>query len=141
MIRDTLNDLFSSRSPLADRCLAAAGVVLMLSLVGLLGLLGFTVVDSAGIAPTETVVTVIEAKLIIPSDVTNILAGKVMFPIFHSKSNMLKFRINGKVVSFKVKEKLFNDVNVGDRIRVDYGFRRLSNLYQPTGIKLVDRRT
>lgn len=139
MIRDILSDIFSPHSLLVDRCLAAFIALLMLVLVGLLGVLGYALVDSVGITPAKTAVTVVEVKQVVPAYTTVILTGKVTVPQYHPESYQLHFMIDGEKFSPTVEKRFFDDVNVGDRIEVDYGFGRLSNSRQPTRIKLVGR--
>jgi len=139
MIKDILSDIFSPCSSFGDRCLAALMGLLMLAVVGLLGLLAFILVDSIGITPTKTTATVVEAKQVVPAHTTTILVGTVIVPQYHPESYRLHFKIEGEEVSPTVKKKFFDDIKVGDRIEVDYGFGRLSNSRQPTQIKLVER--
>ena len=139
MIRDMLSDVFSRYSSFGDRCLAALMALLMLAAVGLVVLLGFVLVDSVGITPTKTTITVVEVKEVVPAHITTILVGKVIVPQYRPESYRLHFKIDGEEVSPEVKKQFFDDVNVGDRIEVDYGFGRLSNSHQPTRIRLVSR--
>lgn len=139
MIRDILSDIFSPYSSFGNRCLVALIALLMLATVVIMGLLGFTIVDSVGITPTKTAVTVVEVKKIVPVHTTIIPAGKAIVPQYHPESYRLHFKIDGEEVSLTVEKKFFDDVNVGNRIEVDYGFGRLSNSHQPTRIKLADR--
>jgi hypothetical protein len=62
-----------------------------------------------------------------------------MVPQFHPESYRLHFEIEGEKISTSVKKKFFDDIRVGDRIEVDYGFGRLSNSHKPTQIRLVTR--
>jgi hypothetical protein len=140
MIKDILNDIFSSYSSFEDRCLAALMALLMLVGVGLLGLLVFILVDSVGITPTKTTVTVVDEKQVVPVHTTYILmGGKIFIPQHHPESYRLHFKIDGEEVSLTVDKKFFDDIKVGDKIEVDYGFGRLSNSHQPTKIRLVTR--
>ncbi|HSE35515.1 MAG TPA: hypothetical protein VLB83_05335 [Candidatus Paceibacterota bacterium] len=139
MIRDILRDIFSPYSLFGDRCLAALMALLMLAAVGLVVLLGFVLVDSVGITPTKTATTVVEAKQVVPAHTTTILVGKVIVPQHRPESYRLHFKIDGEELSPTVEKKFFDDVRVGDRIEVDYGFGRLSNSHQPTQIRLMAR--
>jgi len=134
MIKDILNNI-SPYSSFEDKCLLAA--LMALCLVGLLGLLAFILVDSVGITPTKTTVTVVEEKQVVPAHTTYILVGKIFIPQHHPKSYRLHFKIDGKKVSLTVEKKFFDDIKVGDKIEVDYGFGRLRR--QPTKIRLVTR--
>ncbi len=139
MFRDTIGDIFSPFLTFGDRCLAALTVLLMIVAIGLVVLLGFILVDSAGVTPTKTTITVVEAKEVVPARTTIILIDKVIVPQHHPESYRLHFKIDGEEVSPTVKEKFFNDIEVGDRIEVDYGFSRLSNSHQLRQIRLVRR--
>lgn len=139
MFRDILSDIFSCYSSFGDRCMAAFLALLMLTVVGLLGLLAFTFVDSVGITSTKTTIATVEVKRVVPAYTTIILVGKVTVPQYHPESYRLHFKIDGENISFTVERKFFDDVNVGDGIEVDYGFGRLSNSHQPTEIRLVGR--
>jgi hypothetical protein len=139
MIKDILNDIFSPYSSFGDKCLAALIALLMLVGVGLLGLLAFILVDSVGITPTKTTVTVVEEKQVVPPTTYILMAGKIFIPQHHPKSYRLHFKIDGEEVSLTVEKKFFDDIKVGDKIEVDYGFGRLSNSRQPTKIRLVTR--
>lgn len=137
MIRDILSDIFSPYSSFGERCLAVIIALVILIVVGLLGLLAFTIVDSVGVSPTKTAVTMIEDKHIVPAYTTIIMAGKVPTPQFHPESYQIHFKIDGEKISSSVKKNFFDDVNVGDKIKVDYGFGRLSKSYQPKIIELA----
>ena len=139
MIRGILRDIFSRYSSFGDRCLAALIALLMLAGVGLLGLLAFILVDSVGITPSKTVITLVEAKQVVPAHTTTILVGKVIVPQYHPESYRVHFKIDEEEISPTVEKKFFDDINVGDKIEVDYGYGRLSNSHQPTQIRLVGR--
>lgn len=139
MIRDTLNDIFSPYSSFGDRCIAALMALLMLAAVGLVLLLGSVLVDSVGVTPTKTTTTVVEAKRVVPAHTSPLMGGKVILLQYHRESYRLHFKIDGEEVSLAVKKEFFADINVGDRIEVDYGFGRFSNSHQPTKIRLVGR--
>jgi hypothetical protein len=139
MIRYILSDIFSPCSSFGDRCLAALMALLMLAAVGLVVLMGFFLIDSVGITPTKTATTVVEAKQVVPAYSTIILVDKVIIPQYYPESYLLHFKIDGEELSPMVEKKFFDDVRVGDRIEVDYGFGRLGNSRQPTQIRLVAR--
>jgi hypothetical protein len=133
MIKDILNDIFPPYWSFGDKCLAT------LMALGVLGLLAFIIVDSVGITPTKTTVTVVEEKQVVPAHTTYIMTGKIFIPQHHPKSYRLHFKIDGEEVSLTVEKKFFDDIKVGDKIEVDYGFGRLSNSRKPTKIRLVTR--
>ncbi|HBP00536.1 TPA: hypothetical protein DD617_05125 [Candidatus Uhrbacteria bacterium] len=81
----------------------------------------------------------VEVKQVVPAHTSIILVGKVMIPQSYPESYRLHFKIDGKEVFSPIEKKFFNEVNVGDKVEVDYGFGRLSHSYQPTRIRLVDR--
>lgn len=139
MIRDIVSDIFSPYSSFGDKCLTALIALLMLAAVGLVLLLGFILVDSVGITPVKTATTVVEMKQIVPAYTMTILVGKVIVPQFHPESYRLHFKIDGEELSPTVEKEFFDEVNVGGKIEVDYGFGRLSNSHQPTRIRLVSR--
>lgn len=139
MIGDILDNIFSPYSSFGERCLAAFIVLTVLLAIGLVGLLVCMLVDSVGIAPTKTTVATVEAKQVIPAHTTTMLVGKIMVPQFHPESYRLHFKIDGYKISPTVEKKIFDEVNVGERIEVDYGFGRLSNTHQPTRIRLANR--
>jgi hypothetical protein len=111
--------------------------LVILIVAGLLGLLAFTIVDSVGVSPTKTTVTAIEVKHIVPAYTVIVMAGKVPTSQYHPESYQLHFKIDGEEISSSVKKKFFDDVNVGDKIEVDYGLGRLSKFYQPKRIRLA----
>jgi hypothetical protein len=111
----------------------------MLAAVGLVVLLGFVLVDSVGITPTKTAITVIKVKQVVPAYTTIIMVGKIIAPQHNPESYRLKFNIEGKELSVRVEKKFFDDVKVGDRIEVEYGFGRLSKSYQLRQIRLMAR--
>lgn len=114
--------------------------LLMLGIVVSLGGLCLPVIDSIGIIYGKTAVTVVEVKQVIPAYSTPIMIDwKTTQMQWHPASYRLHFKIDGEKTSFTVTEKFFADINVGDRIEVDYGLGRLSNSYVPTKIKLVGR--
>lgn len=137
MIRDILSKIFYPYSSFGDRCLATLIALLMLTAVGLSGRLAFVLVDSVGITHTKTAITTVEVKQVVHAHTTAILVGRVLIPQCHPKSYRLHFKIDGEEISLTVKKKFFDDINVGDRIEVNYGLGRLSNSHQPTEIRLV----
>ena len=142
MIKETINDFFfSPYSSFVEKCIGAFVVLILLIIVGLLGLLSFIAIDSVGITPMKTVVTVVEEKRIIPSHTTTglIPVGKVMVPTIqhHPKSHRLRFKIDGKEFDYTVEKDFFDGLNAGDKIEVDYGFGRLTGQYWPARIRLV----
>lgn len=139
MIRDILSDIFSPYAFFWDRCLAVLLALFVLATFGLVVLLGLIIIDSAGITPAKTATTVVEAKQVVPAYTTILLAGKIVVPQYHLESYRLHFKIDGEEISPSVKKELFDNINVGDRIEVDYGFGRLSNSHQLTEIRLVGR--
>lgn len=112
---------------------------LALFAIGCVALLGFVLVDSVGITPTKTTITEVEMKQVVPAYTTTILVGKVMVPQFHPESYRLHFKIDGEELSPTVEKNFFDNIRVGDKIEVDYGFGRLSNSHKPTQIRLVVR--
>lgn len=139
MIKGLVEDIFSSHSSFGDRCVAALIVALVVLATGLIVMLGFFTVNSVGIDSTETVVTVIEEKSVVPSHTTYMLVGKIMVPQYHSKSWRLGFSIGEHEVSHAVDEGLFEKARVGDRVRVAYGLGRLSHTPQVGEVSLVDK--
>lgn len=129
--------MFSSR-----RCLAvlmALNILVGVVILGWLGLWGFYFVDSVGITPTKTAITVIEAKQVAPAHTAIIPVYKTIIPQYNPESYRLYFKIDGKQVSSSVEKKFFDSVKVRDRIEVIYGVGRLSNIRQPTRIRLIGR--
>ncbi len=141
MIKWTLNDILSPHSSLGDRCLAALIALLMLFAFGLLGWLVFILVNSAGIAPTKTTVTVVEEKQVIPAYTvtTLVMSGKVMVPIttYYPESRQLCFKIDGQGLKSTVDKKFFDRIKTGESIEVDYGRGRLNGSYEPVRIRRV----
>ncbi len=135
MIRDIVSDIISPHSSFGDRFLAALMALVMLLVSGLVALLGFVLVDSVGITPTKTATTVVEAKQVVSAYTTTVLMGKVFVPQYYPESYQVHFRIDGEELSPTIEKKFFDDIRVGDRIEVDYGFGRLSNSRQPTQIR------
>ena len=116
------------------------GVVLVLCMLLALGLvifLVFTLVNSVGVKPTKTALTVVEAKQVVPAYTTVQLVGKVPVTIYHPETYHLHFKIDGKAVTSAVNKKFFSFAKVGDQIEVDYGFGRLDNSYLPVNITVV----
>lgn len=120
-----------------DKFLAVLMALLMVVLVGLMVWLVYLLIDSVGITATNTTITVVESKEVVSAHTTYILVGKVLVPQFQPESYRLHFRIDGTRVSSTVEKDFFDNVSIGDRIEVDYGFGRLSNSLQPTQIKLI----
>ena len=116
MIRHTLSDIFSRDSSFGEKCLVALMALLMLAIVGMLGLLAFILVDSVGITPSKTVITVVEAKQIVPAHIITGLAGQVPVLQYYPESYRLHFKIDEDEVSPTVEKNFFDDINVGDRI-------------------------
>ncbi len=137
MIREILSDIFSPYSSLGERCWATLIVLLVLVIVGLFCYLGFTFVDSAAITPTRMTVTVVDVKEVVPAYTTIIMVRNVTIPEYNPESYRLHFKLDGEKVSSSVEKKLFEEINVGDRIEVVYGFGRLSKSHQPTRIRLI----
>lgn len=139
MVKEIWNTLSPFRLPLKDRCVLAIFVLLILLIVGILGLSAFWLVDVVGINQANMAVTTVEIKQIVPAYTIVSPVGKILVPVYHSEVYLLHFKIDEEEISFAVYEKLFNDIKVGDRIEVDYGFGRLSNQHFPAKIRLVDR--
>ncbi len=115
------------------KCLVAFLALIMFAVVGVLGLLAFILVDSVGVTPTKTAVTVVEAK-----QVAYGYFSIVPLPRYHPGSYHLVFEIDGEELDFTVDKEFFDDTNVGDEVEVDYGFGRLSGSHKPTRIRSVD---
>jgi hypothetical protein len=139
MFKDIWNDIFSPRSSFGERCLAALLLLLVPVLAGVVGVVGYIIVDSVALTPTKTAVTTIEVKQVVPAYMTTLIAGKVIIPQYHPQSYRVRFKIDGEDVSSVIEKDFFDTVSVGDKIEVDYGFGRLSNSHHPTRIKLVGR--
>ncbi len=137
MFRSLFTEIFSPSVPFGERCVGAFLVFLFIVLIGVFGLLGYVLVDTVGITPTDTTIAVVEKKDVVPGHFTFMFTGKGMFPIYNPESYQLHFEIHGEEVSPAVEKKFFDGVNVGDRIEVDYGLGRLSNSYHPTSIRLI----
>jgi hypothetical protein len=114
-------------------------ILLILAVVGLIVLMGLTIIDTVGITPTKSVITIVEVKQVVPAHTSNVLVGHIPAHLHHPESYKLYFKIDEEELSPEVEKKFFDDVKVGDKIEVDYGFGRLSNSHQPTQIKLAAR--
>lgn len=139
MIRDMLRSAFPQYWSFGDRRLAAIMAVLMLALIGLMGWLALIVIDSANIAPTKTIVTVVETKEVVPAHTTTmvVFVGKAALPTmtYNPKSYHLHFKITGKELDFAAEKKFFDEINTGDKIEVDYGLGRISGDCIPMKIR------
>lgn len=140
MIRGILDDIFSPYSSFGDRFFAA---LIALFIIGLVGLLSFFLIDSVSITSTKTVVTVVEAKQVVPAHTTTtmVMIGKILHPIIthHPESYYLHFKIDDEELDSGVEKEFFDTVDVGERIEVDYGFGRLSGSYNPVRFRSIPR--
>jgi hypothetical protein len=137
MLIDLWNDTFSPYSSFGNRCMSAFIMLFILVMSCTLALLGFLVVDTVGVQATNSATSMVEVKKVKPPYTTAILVGKVLVPQYHPTSYWLHFRIDGNFVETSVEKQFFDDMNVGNKIKVDYGFTRLSRTYKPTHIALA----
>ncbi len=141
MIKDMLSDIFSPFSSFGEKCMSALMMLLMILVAGLLGWLIFILVNSVGITPTKTAITVVESKQVVPAHTTTmfVMSGKVMVPIttYHPESYKLHFKIDVKDLESTVEKEFFDSVKTDEKIEVDYGFGRLNGSYEPVRIRFA----
>jgi len=141
MIKGILSDIFSPHSSFGERCLAALIALFTVLVAWLLGWLIFFLVNSMGIGPTKTAITMVEAKQVVPAYTTTtfVVSGKVMVPIttYFPESYELRFKIDAKNLKSAVEKDFFDRVKTGEKIEVDYGFGRLNGSYEPVRIRSV----
>lgn len=122
----------SSHLPLGYKCMVAILVLIMVVFLGILGWVFFDLINSIGVIPTKTVITPIEAKQVVSAH------GPIL-PIIsigaRSESYILHFRIDENQLKFAVEKEFFDSIKIGDNIRVDYGFGRLSGSREPVKIR------
>lgn len=112
--------------------LIAVGLsIVLLGLVFVIGL----VVDFIGIVPTETTVVTVEHKQVVPASISMMATEKDVAIRYQEESYKLHFKIGDKKFSLDVGKRLFNNVSVGDEIRVDYGLGRISGYCYPIRIR------
>lgn len=145
MIREFLADvweLFTS-SYLSDKVLGILMGVIMMLVAGFLATAVFYLADSVGISSTNTKVTVVSGKNIRPAHTTTTLVstGKTVIPIIQNnpESYELRFRIDDEEMTSRVEREFFDQVNIGDRIEVYYGFGRLSGWKNVVRISSIPR--
>ena len=139
MLRGVLNDSLSSHSSFFDRFVGVFIILSIITIVVLLGLLTYKIVDSMDVPSVGTVETVIEAKQITPAHHTPMMIGKVFVMQYHPKTYQVCFRMDGWYFCPNVSRDFFDYVNIGDKIEVDYGFGRLSGSYRVIGIRLLNQ--
>lgn len=139
MLRDVWNDIFSVHSSFADRFLA---ILLLLVTFGTAGLFVFAIfisINSVGITPSKTVITVVETKEFVPARTIYgmVPVGKAIVPTMSRRSDSyeIHFKINGHSIESAVEEEFFKNLEVGDKIEVSYGFGRLTGSYEPVVIR------
>lgn len=112
--------------------------LLVLVVLIMLGFLGFLAVDTIGVQPEKSTVTIIDTKGVNPPYTSTMLVGKVLIPQYHPTSYWIQFKIDNDVFQTPVKELFFKDVYVGTKIEVSYGYTRLSKTRIPRNFKIAN---
>jgi hypothetical protein len=137
VLRNVLEEIVSPNTTFGEKCTAVLMILMMTAAMAIVGWTVFYISDSAGIKSNDTVITVVDNKWTIPAYTSTTLVGKVVVPQYHPESNQLRFYINGTSVAPAVDKKLFDEVRIGDSIKVEYGLGRFSNSYHPKKIEVV----
>ncbi len=130
-----VSSVFSPSTSFGEKCALSLLALCMLSMVVFLGLSGLGVINSENLPSTGTAITVVEQKEIIPA-YTTMLPGSSHQP----ESYLIKFKIEGKEKSFAPEKELFDGINPGDKIEVDYGHGRLTGSDKPIRIRLLNKK-
>jgi|GEM_PF-2049408 len=119
-IRGVLNNIFSRHSSFGDRSWAAfMALIMLLYIVMALGL-GVILIDSVSTGSLKSTTSRIEAKRARPARTAIHPVGKIMVPQHLPQSYKLHFKIDGEKVALTTTKQFFDNIDVGDKIKVDY---------------------
>ncbi|MGC8775704.1 MAG: hypothetical protein ACP5QN_00060 [Minisyncoccia bacterium] len=137
MVKDLLRDIFSKTS-FNEKCMSVFLLLLIVMTLISWGMLIFTIIASMGIFPTKTVVTVVEAKKVIPAYNTSVMVGKIIIPQHQPGYYQIRTKIENEEIDIPVEKDFFDKINVGEKIKVDYGLK-IFNSYQLIKITQLTR--
>lgn len=133
--------LFSRYSSIGVRIASLVTIFFLLVFLGLVALVAYKAADEIGVESADVAVTVVDSKYVTASYTTTtfITVGGVLVPTTHNfpQEYHLRFRINGVPLDSGVTTTFYHRVKVGDAIKVQYGYGRLSGAYTPSSIELV----
>jgi len=139
MIKDLIADIFSPSSTTGERLRALFLVFVLSGLLLLLGWIALYIADSVR-TTNKTCVTTLESKTVIPARNFTTLAkvGKVMVPILNSypESYEIRFKIESNDSTMSVEKKFFDQVENRTKLKVDYGFGRISKDCKPVNVQI-----
>jgi|GEM_PF-2115347 len=126
MLIDTIRTLWSRDEPLLVRAGLAVLGLCMAATLGLLGYALFELANTQGLNARNEATTVVTGKEIVSPSIIVIVTGvgPQLYPV--NGSLHVQFALEGVVVNPAVTEEFFTAVSPGQRLRVRYGYGRIT---------------